>query len=824
MAVRNWNPKEPYVLGLEWPGMRSIPQPLSQDVELGYTFQANATETIDSARFEILPPSVPTDARNTALVTVYQRDSNDPDEGGDELEYGVVTSELCPVNGGAVAGGASLVGGATVADCLVTPSDANYVHIDASGETVTIEFDTTGRFVGKRILEVKAHFVARAIDTGDPEQATAPTAFMGLWDGAAYTDGGIIFIDAYNVSPTLRVESFGEVNYDSGVLPLCWPWTPTDMVGFDTGALSVRFTMFSGDADYKLHYVVLEVVWCEENRQAVGALLLGSETAIGESPMAVGRHEPFLRTPGGVDNWGKTLDAHYAITLTSARSSTLNLRRTKGAVPIVPVVDRFAVFDNHQGRFAPRRISNVLASADADTRLTPIALLTTGATTPTDFNPYDRPFGAPIYNGSGDHGQEIEQRSGGGTVDYPWIRFYARIIGDPTDVPAIDITTVDGAMNYFATSLLLLDEIYDGWREVTLRWPAGQEPAIDNTGANKLVQFSTTQGNLTNRWEILGLDSEFVMLGRNGNATYGQADSEYQVSGVLFQFRDLAVTLHTAVPAPTTFTSSLFSAALGPVCGDTYEDTYSDIYAGGPCSDTCKPDRFDAPLLTWDASTLGDAFGYYEIQRQDTLDPTWRTIAKLTDADENAFTDMEARVGVLSTYQVRQCRDDGICSDWAGPTSQTVPVFDAPCGTLYFSSNAAVAEDMWLGYTEVFDGDPVEPFSFVEAEAVRLQRMYGRFGTQSFHPTERGGVRFERDVLVNAITVPATQGSDGFTLLRDLAWADLPYVCVKDDLGNRWFATLIVPSGMWQRAPQLYIASIQVIESTNVPYPVTTQT
>jgi len=77
--------------------------------------------------------------------------------------------------------------------------------------------------------------------------------------------------------------------------------------------------------------------------------------------------------------------------------------------------------------------------------------------------------------------------------------------------------------------------------------------------------------------------------------------------------------------------------------------------------------------------------------------------------------------------------------------------------------------------------------------------------------------------IVNAITVPTTQGSDGFTLLRDLAWSDLPYVCVKDDLGNRWFSTLIVPSGTMQRSPQLFIASIVVTESTDVPYPVSAQ-
>jgi hypothetical protein len=58
------------------------------------------------------------------------------------------------------------------------------------------------------------------------------------------------------------------------------------------------------------------------------------------------------------------------------------------------------------------------------------------------------------------------------------------------------------------------------------------------------------------------------------------------------------------------------------------------------------------------------------------------------------------------------------------------------------------------------------------------------------------------------------------TSLRDLAWDTLPYVCVRDELGNRWFANVLVPSGTVQNKRRIYLAQIKVTETTDTAVPV----
>jgi len=49
---------------------------------------------------------------------------------------------------------------------------------------------------------------------------------------------------------------------------------------------------------------------------------------------------------------------------------------------------------------------------------------------------------------------------------------------------------------------------------------------------------------------------------------------------------------------------------------------------------------------------------------------------------------------------------------------------------------------------------------------------------------------------------------------------NVPYICVRDEDGNRWLATVLVPSGRVLRDRRLYMAPISVIEVTATPAPV----
>ncbi|MFD0787288.1 hypothetical protein ACFQZ8_25585, partial [Micromonospora azadirachtae] len=230
--------------------------------------------------------------------------------------------------------------------------------------------------------------------------------------------------------------------------------------------------------------------------------------------------------------------------------------------------------------------------------------------------------------------------------------------------------------------------------------------------------------------------------------------------------------------------------------------------------------------LSWLAvnSAVVAGWGCYEVQRQDDTMPAdeWETIAKVVEPSVTAVDDYEARVGVESRYRIRMVHRLGIAGPWSPPVAATIAApgvegRNVDAGVLILTSNHNPAGN--LAYVENFDRSSVEEFTFPEAEQVELQEMFDRDFRTAFRPLERGGVEFTRTVLVNQAAVPPDTMDRGFTDLRDLAWDTVPYVCVRDELRNRWLSTLLVPSASVKRRKtgQLQLAQVQVAEVTATP-------
>lgn len=218
-------------------------------------------------------------------------------------------------------------------------------------------------------------------------------------------------------------------------------------------------------------------------------------------------------------------------------------------------------------------------------------------------------------------------------------------------------------------------------------------------------------------------------------------------------------------------------------------------------------------------------FGYYELQRMDDL-TDWETIMKSTSTFTVGFLDYEARVGLVSSYRIRAVDELGFAGPWSATVTSTVtePGVDIDCTgghLLMFTSNSEQDGSVNLAYSSVWEGSATvsEDFEFLEAGDVSLQKMYNKNFVTAFRPLERGGERFTRTVLVQAAAIsPPTLGD--FTALRDMAWDTVPYICVRDEDGNRWFATVVVPSGRVQLNRTIYMAPVTVIEVTDAPFPV----
>jgi hypothetical protein len=227
------------------------------------------------------------------------------------------------------------------------------------------------------------------------------------------------------------------------------------------------------------------------------------------------------------------------------------------------------------------------------------------------------------------------------------------------------------------------------------------------------------------------------------------------------------------------------------------------------------------PVIAYEYFRLLDpalAGGAIEIQRRDEYGD-WQTVL-LSNPCPTTFNDYEARVGVLSEYRVRTLNVLNFASPWV-TGSATLPApgvrvaGDANSILIFTSNHAPLAS---LAYTMQWQGSPVETFVFPEAGFVELQRMFGRDYFTAFYPLERGGEQFSRALLVNAaaVALPSLANMRG---LRDLAWDQLDYVCVRDELGNRWFANVRVGEGVVRDNRRVYIAQVQVSQVTDMPSP-----
>jgi hypothetical protein len=211
----------------------------------------------------------------------------------------------------------------------------------------------------------------------------------------------------------------------------------------------------------------------------------------------------------------------------------------------------------------------------------------------------------------------------------------------------------------------------------------------------------------------------------------------------------------------------------------------------------------------------------------DSTGRTWtlQGDAELVEGTPTSFNDFEARVGIITSYRIRAIDEYGFYGPWSSEVTATLTEPGVTIGCdgghlLIFTSNERQDGSINLAYSSVWwDQQVTEDFAFPEANFKILQPMYNRDFFTAFSPLERGGEQFSRTVLVQAAAISLPTLGD-FRSLRDMAWEAVNYICVRDEEGNRWFATIGVPSGRVVNNRRLYLAPVQVAEVTDTPTPV----
>lgn len=858
----DYNPHDPQVLGQEWVPINQADYTPDAISERGYRFTLSSAtpSALQGGSFTVAAPPVLSTRHTAQLLAIYPAGTT-ADTG--PIVETVTTPETQSITN---AGVYTLLGGATdIADALESPNDAKGIQYASDTGNAGLDVDlffTLAIPAGRRIISVALDYQVTY-----PASVAAPVAAAGAlkpWTQFSYLrpinqSQRVPVVDPAEESlpdaVLVRTGQIGECNFfwDSAAVASTrteiMPWTSTQLgwFAFGTGTTQrLAIKLRSGSFQFvtpgllQVGYVGLRVRHCVENRVKFGAF--HRREAAGYSPVAPG-------PPGGAGtqyvsmrntSLAKTVLAAGIYDITSCNVYAPDPVAAPFASPgTPPPMNAIRQLNPVQVGGVPtfvgllvRRTTDLGAAfttEDSDI-LPPLTLgYSTGPTLPVlPVHSYARQVQAPVF-GAITATQRLLTGSATGLA-YRSVTFIARRFpGSAT--PALTVASVQtpaATATITAAAFDALPEIIDGWRQVTLQFAS---PVTIAASSTQDIAFSAATAAEGVQWQILGAQGVDLTAVNAGDLTWDVPLTNYGGDGALLTWRPTHLTAATADREGDLFL--MLSADPAPVTGFTATVLQADVpndTGTDPCGDDecCIPTEIDYVRLAWTASTLPQVqFGEYRLQRKNSAG-VWETIMVGPDVDLNLFDDFEAVVG-LNEYRMQVVDAAGVVSLTQPLASATIaaPGVTTLCGSnkglLVLTSNS-LATGNRLAYKKVWQSDPEEAFLFPEADEVELQRMYLRDYQVGFHGTERGGTIFLADLLVRQ-NIPA-DGSPvpmaNFDALRDLAWADIPYVCVRDELGNRWYMTVIVPEGAVNRIGRTYVArAVRFVQTTATPAPVT---
>ncbi len=844
----NYNFYAPQILGEEWVPIRDEDtafSPAVNNVEQGHKFTTSTSRAVRDMRLYINTPTPGISTNQYFTMAVYPA--------GQESQSGPISRVIIPCSNGGITGtGLTLAGGATsVPDAVANGSDLKRLVAVFSGglQTIDMYFATNSYPVlaGKRILDVRLLYTA---------YGTPITMFLDL-----DTPDTNVFLVQRNLpdsvlfgpltGPEVVSRQLGQVNtIDFGDIDHFWnplvgpsastserlPWRYTDLQRFEPAGvnrLGVSILLQLGDAAalFQLTYAALEVTYCEEKRLIVGG---GPAGAYGANILTGRDITTFAADP--------TLTAGaYTVTASGNNAGDIGSGLWRQAqYPLLNSVRQLYATPPHAGVQINIPIPLEDHIGDTFTQTTTMVLpqlsLHASGGTLTEPHAYGRQAAAQVY-GVNTATQDIYDDISGIAATYPQVRFYARRFGSTT-IP-LTLTGVGGlagsTVSITPGDFDQLTEIVDGWAEVTLRF--GTPPSMGAVAGNPAWTWSATTETAGNRWEVLAACAPAIS-GIPGNL-YNLVPAPNQLGTATYQPPSGDTVELTWMPQgvgspwvtgasidSTTDAVLIFSQDPPTVTGVSLSQltqTVTGIGLNCGSLSCCIPSGIGYQRIAWSSTSLpASGFGAYELQRFDSVTHNFETIMLSTTVTGTGFNDFEARVGLNSVYRIRVLNIYNFAGAWSTQVTGAPPApgvtggcADAT-GALIFTSNADQSGLSNAAYVMQWDGAPDETFTLPEGSAVQFQEMYGRDGRVAFHGTERGLETFSRTLLINAAAIDPARLADT-TTLRDLAWRDLPYVCVRDDIGDRWYSNVQVPAVSVMQNRTQYLARVDITELTRTP-------
>lgn len=697
---------------------------------------------------------------------------------------------------------------------ILTDDDGLFIASPSINAYMDIQFDTSAFPLNRHVLGVVLMVHVNAtyrISRGDP--GFPPTTQGHQW-----------FKDIPTLSPrTVQTEvTTGEAKLDQGESD--WThWTAQDIRDFRSSATGGtrywRVRCRAAPGGWRVDEVKMRVIWAPERRVAVG---------FGTPSASFDWNRFTLATPPATGSPSFTPGVDYSLLV--RRIAPYSVDQVDAAVLPWRHLRGFPQDPHWQAR---PTTSNSLAIVDIGDAIEGIACarFVTGAAVTSDAQPYTLQRGARVW-GSQTASQTITVTGAATAVTYGqayvvagWNPANGRPEGplrcevvraadgvrvfSPIEVSAGDVDRLPTSALYSDT-----DDQNTRYKTIQFRFPESQ---LLVAGTYRiLVQSSGTTEDQA--WRVGALianevdspDQTWSVAGIAGGSnaatgTWVSSSSNVALTSVPSNISSDLMASLTAVPAAVTGVA----ASIGTLTAHHAEICSKTAECNG-CADQTVP--FIA--LTWSPSATGnpDVSGY-DVDRMDPLSPDWERVAFVAGRLVTQWEDHEARIGVATSYRIRAVLTSGVTGDWSATISALQPIGQV---ALSFTSNFATG--MGVAYPEVWDTqETTRGFAFNEFQDVSLQTIYARNRPIASHPIERQGVSFSRTVLVSAGCSVSLPTLDQFSPMRDLAWAPIPYVCVRDGEGNRWFASLVVPDGSGVRPGERWLAEIGVTEIASDP-------
>lgn len=584
------------------------------------------------------------------------------------------------------------------------------------------------------------------------------------------------------------------------------PWTIADVEEFDSvgGTDSAGWIVDATGSSNNLATIMqgwLEVTESTPDNR-VGA---GVFQDVGGSPAEPvhGWNKAYMTIP-----WNKQAGTTYVLHF--YRSSG------RGSVGLRRVIARDDEAGDHNGHEVAEPVyftrNDRLASITEDVQpgaAIAMVVTDTGGTPQTDSQPYVSVGGDvnldcgvnelwPTY--LADFKQLMTPSAGG---DYGFLRALIRTTnGAPTGALTVGVyRESDDTLMSSLESIALADLSEptfgaQGWQVIEVEFAT---PATLVGGTQYYVSFVDVESG---QWEVQVLSCGLITKPPPCGPTTGAEDTKWggttdplRIDGTDQDGLTAAVTIHVNGPALAAF-------------------------AVAAESDAWVDDCLSHAHITWElpAPSACDAESV-EVQRSDDGGTTWHVVAREYSGTIFEFDDYECKRNVPVKYRARLRMVGGGVGEMSAEETVTVPT----CCGITLASN--LLPSLAAFYVDVGDR------SYTFQENVERFEFENRDYSLLVHELAYRGDTFELTLLLGGtdatlgtgVNVLSTLGRSVFTALleavRPNLGATVPYIAVMNENGDRWFASLEVPTGDVLLA-RLYEARVVVVEVTDTPYPV----